>query len=134
MEGRRTTSLSRGNIYTRVFGTQMHRYKNTTRKSLAEEAVSFLLFCEKLNAKQIRGKTRKGVLLGMGERLGARETQTWRDDTIFCSSRRFQLMTVCKQNVNAKDASKYIKGRERRINMFCCHFQERNGVPSSLLQ
>lgn len=43
----------------------MHRYKNTSRKSLAEEAVSFLLFCEKVNAKQ-RGKTRKGVLLGMG--------------------------------------------------------------------
>lgn len=84
--------------------------------------------------KQGEKKQGKGRCQGWGERLGAGETQSWRDDTIFCSSRRFQLMTVCKQNVNAKDASKYIKGRERRINMFCCHFQERNGVPSSLPQ
>ena len=72
--------------------------------------------------------------MGVAKRRGAGETQSWRDDTIFCSSRRLQLMTACKQSVSAKGASKYIKGRARRINMFCCHFQERDGVPSSLPQ
>lgn len=43
-------------------------------------------------------------------------------------------MTAGKQSVRAKGASKHIKGRARRINMFCCHFQERDGVPSSLPQ
>lgn len=38
-------------------------------------------------------------------------------------------MTAGKQSVRAEGASKHIKGRARRINMFCCHFQERDGVP-----
>lgn len=91
--------------------------------------------CEKTKPNKCEKKIDREVChQGWGERVGAGESQSWRDSTIFLQLLGFLLMTACRQHVSSEDARKNIKGRGRRINMFCCHFQERDGVPTSLPQ
>lgn len=70
-EGRkegRTLSLLRGNIRTGVFATQDHKCKNTSRKTTSRGNGFFLLLCEKINAKQIRGGNKERGAVRDGER------------------------------------------------------------------
>ena len=87
------------------------------------------------NAKQMWKKMIKKCGIRGGERVSGLGKASLGEMAPFsCSSGCFLLMTVCRQRVSSEDARKNIKGRGRRINMFSCHFQERDGVPTSLPQ
>lgn len=78
--------------------------KNTSRKSLAVEAVPFCYFVKKINANPIRGQkekqTRKGVRLGMarGMRSGGPGLERRHPSP---QPRRLQLPTASQQRVKA---------------------------------